>query len=189
MEQTIFDLMDSRSHIAPKRLVIPGPNDQQKQLLLKAAGTAPIHGDRVPWHLYEISENSRFQLGEVFVKNLKKRLEDVSSEQCDEAFSKALRGPYLLLMVAKHSIADVDIPKNENIISASCAVQNILLMAHSMGFGAGLSSGKALYGAELKKLLRLDDDDEPLVFITIGTVKSHRAERVRASVASYSSTI
>lgn len=189
MEQAIFDLMDSRCHVAPKRLVTPGPNDQQKHLLLRAAGTAPIHGGGVPWHIYEISENSRLQLGEVFVKNLKRRSEDVTSEQCDEAFSKALRGPYLLLMVAKHGAADVDIPRNENIISASCAVQNILLMAHSMGFGAGLSSGKALYGTELKQLLKLSNDDEPLVFITIGTVKSHRAEHMRVSVTAYSSII
>lgn len=186
---TLFELMNSRAHVSPKRLGPPGPNSEQRELILSAAGTAPIHGVGIPWHIYEISEKYRHLLGNIFVENLKTRDPNASSEQINDAYSKALRGPYLLLVVARHGEADFNIPWAENIISAGCAIQNILLAAHAMDLGAGISTGKALYGPEIKSLFRLNEDDEPLVFITIGSVIKHRDRRERPIYKKYSSSI
>jgi nitroreductase len=73
-------------------------------------------------------------------------------------------------------------------ISAGCAIQNILLTAHSLGFGAGLSSGKALYSNELKNLFNLKAQEEPLCFISIGTVTNHKTGRIRPTHSSYTTT-
>lgn len=189
IERAIFDLMDSRNHVAPKRLGIPGPKPDQKKLLLESAGTAPIHGVKVPWHIYEISDHARDLLGEVFVKNLKNRDPNATPEQLEESFSKARRGPYLLLVVAKYGLLDPDSNRSEAVISAGCAIQNILLQANVMGYGAGLSSGKALKGPEIKQLFNLSCDEEPLVFITIGSVIEQRDKRIRTSYLEYSSIL
>ncbi|WP_353203061.1 nitroreductase [Polynucleobacter sp.] len=183
----VSELMNTRHHISPKRLGSPGPTEEQKKIILEAAGTAPDHGLVTPWHFYEISDAGRVLLGRVFSHNLKERDPGATPEQLDEAHGKALRGPYLLLAVTKYGTGDNKIPRNEKLISAGCAIQNIILTAHAMGFGAGLSSGHALYSPEMKKLFKLEADDEPLVFITIGTVIKHKDGRVRPAYTEYSS--
>jgi nitroreductase len=183
----VSELMRTRHHISPKRLVDPGPTEEQKKIILEAAGTAPDHGLVTPWHFYEVSDSGRALLGRVFSHNLKERDPGATPEQLDEAHSKALRGPYLLMVVAKYGTGDNNIPRNEKLISAGCAIQNVILTAHAMGYGAGLSSGHALYSPEMKKLFKLQGDDEPLVFITIGTVIKHKDGRVRPAYTEYSS--
>jgi nitroreductase len=66
----------------------------------------------------------------------------------------------------------------EKMISLGCAVQNILLMAHALGFGAGLSSGKAMQSERLKQLFKLSTNTIPICFITIGTVSKNKSGNV-----------
>jgi nitroreductase len=80
-----------------------------------------------------------------------------------------------------------NIPEQEKIISAGCAIQNILLMANALGFGSGLSSGKALYSQKMRDLFLLKNKEEPLCFITIGTISTHKANQERPNASFFSS--
>jgi nitroreductase len=60
-------------------------------------------------------------------------------------------------------------------ISLGCAIQNILLSAHALGFGSGLSSGKAIASQRLRQLFKLPPDEFPICFITIGTVSKNKS--------------
>jgi nitroreductase len=77
----------------------------------------------------------------------------------------------------------------ERIISAGCAIQNMLLTAHAMGFGAGLSSGRALYSQQIKVLFGLSAHEQPLCFMTVGTVLRRKPPRPRPVMADYTSTL
>jgi nitroreductase len=77
----------------------------------------------------------------------------------------------------------------ERIISAGCAIQNMLLTVHAMGFGAGLSSGRALYSPRMKLLFALGAHEQPLCFMTVGTVLKRKYPRLRPVVADYTSTL
>jgi nitroreductase len=66
------------------------------------------------------------------------------------------------------------ITPHEKMISLGCAIQNILLMAHALGFGAGLSSGKAIQSERLRELFKLSTNTMPTCFITIGTVSKNK---------------
>lgn len=181
-------LIHSRQHVSPKRLVAPGPNLAQKLEILSAAGAAPDHGKITPWHFYEVSPNSRCLLGQLFADALIERDPTASPIQIDEAKQKAFRGPLLLLATAKLNNALDNIPKQEKLISAGCAIQNVLLIANALGFGSGLSSGKALYSQKMRELFSLKDKEEPLCFITIGTISTHKPNKKRPDVGTYSST-
>lgn len=181
-------LIHSRQHVSPKRLVAPGPNLAQKLEILSAAGAAPDHGKITPWHFYEVSPNSRCLLGQLFADALIERDPSASTIQIDEAKQKAFRGPLLLLATAKLDNALDNIPEQEKLISAGCAIQNILLMANALGFGSGLSSGKALYSQKMRELFLLKDKEEPLCFITIGAISVHKPNKKRPDVSTYSST-
>ena len=83
-------------------------------------------------------------------------------------------------------IPSVDL--DERLVSAGCAIQNMLLMATALGFGSALTSGKALKSAPLRTLFGLRDGESALCFISVGTVESTRPARPRPTVADYLST-
>ncbi len=168
-------LIHGRVHVSPKRLIEPGPSSEQKKQILQSAKAAPDHGRNTPWHFYEVSESSRHLLGSVFKECLLERDPQASPLQLQEAQEKALRGPLLLLAVAKLASTADGVSEQEKMVSLGCAIQNILLMAHSLGFGSGLSSGKAITNKRLKQLFALSADDAPVCFITIGTVSKNKS--------------
>jgi nitroreductase len=180
-------LIHSRQHVSPKRLIAPGPNSSQKLEILNAAGAAPDHGKITPWHFYEVSPESRDLLGDLFSDALVTRDPSATLTQMDEAKQKAFRGPLLLLATANLNNALDNIPEQEKLISAGCAIQNILLMANALGFGSGLSSGKALYNQKMRDLFLLKDKEVPLCFITIGTISAQKPNKQRPDVSTYSS--
>jgi len=180
-------LIHSRQHVSPKRLIAPGPNPSQKLEILNAAGAAPDHGKITPWHFYEVSQESRNLLGNLFADALIARDHSATPTQIDEAKQKAFRGPLLLLVTARLNNELDNIPEQEKLISAGCAIQNVLLMANALGFGSGLSSGKALYSQKMRELFLLKDKEQPLCFITIGTISVHKPNKQRPDASFYSS--
>lgn len=181
-------LIHSRQHVSPKRLINPGPSPFQKLEILNAAGAAPDHGKITPWHFYEVSSKSRNLLGGLFADALISRDPSATLTQVDEAKQKAFRGPLLLLATVNLNNELDNIPEQEKIISAGCAIQNVLLMANALGFGSGLSSGKALYSQKMRELFLLKDKEQPLCFITIGTISTHKPNKDRPDASSYTST-
>ena len=187
MDQFAEQLIHGRTHISPKRLGSPGPNASQKETILMAANAAPDHGRMVPWRFIEIQENSRPALGEVFRLCLLDRDKEATSIQQQEALDKASRGPLLLLAIANYKDSSEDIGKQEKLISLGCAIQNILLSAYDFGFGSGLSIGRALQSDRIRALFQLQKDEEPICFITIGTVQKNKPGRIRPGLADYHS--
>ncbi|WP_100378857.1 nitroreductase family protein [Polynucleobacter brandtiae] len=185
MSQFAEQLIHGRTHVSPKRLGSPGPNLAQKEQILLAANAAPDHGRMVPWRFVEIGESSRALLGEVFYQCLLERDTDATSTQLQEARDKAFRGPLLLLAIANYQDSNIQISKQEKLISLGCAIQNILLSANALAFGSGLSSGKALQSHRIRILFELSSEEEPICFITIGTVLKEKLGRARPSLADY----
>jgi nitroreductase len=63
----------------------------------------------------------------------------------------------------------------------------MLLSAYALGFGSGLSSGKALQSIRLRSLFNLADNEEPICFITIGTVTKNKPGRIRPTLSAFHS--
>jgi nitroreductase len=183
------ELMQARQTVLPKRLVGPGPDAEQQHHILAAAGSAPDHGQLLPWRFVEVPQDQRTALAEVFAQALLERDASATGEQVDQAREKAHRSPWLLLVVVDGWRGDADVDLNERILSAGCAVQNVLLMATVQGFGSALTSGKALKAACLRRLFGLQDGEHALCFLSIGTVLAARSARRRPAVTDYLSTL
>ncbi|MBE0623029.1 MAG: nitroreductase [Burkholderiales bacterium] len=182
-------LIHTRQHASPKRLGEPGPDRAQIDTILGAAGAAPDHRRLTPWRLIIIPKERRHLLGEAFAEALAERDPEATEVQKQEAREKALRGPFLALAVARLDPDLGDIHPRERMISAGCAIQNMLLVAHAMGFGAGLSSGRALYSRQLRQLFRLAEHEQPLCFICVGTVTNSKPAKPRPALSDYTSTL
>jgi nitroreductase len=182
-------LIHTRQHTSPKRLGEPGPDPGQVEKILSAAGAAPDHGRLTPWRLIIIPPDGRHLLGDAFAEALAERDADATEVQKEKARVKASRGPFLVLVVARLDPELGPAHPQERIISAGCAIQNMLLTAHAMGFGAGLSSGRALYSQQMKLLFRLSPHEQPFCFMTLGTVLGRKPPRPRPVMADYTSTL
>lgn len=182
-------LIHTRQTILPKRLSEPGPDAAQLQAILGAAASAPDHHELLPWRFVLVPAGARDRLAEVFATALLERDASATPQQVAQAREKAYRSPLLLLAVVRLRDDDAEIEPHERIVSAGCAVQNMLLMAHAQGFGGALTSGKALQSAPLRTLFGLQPDEQALCFVNIGTVVKARPVRLRPQAAQYVSTL
>ena len=164
-------LIHTRQNISPKRLAAPGPSPAQLEQLLAAAAAAPDHGQLHPWRFVIIPQDKRALLAEVFAQALSERDPDATPEQIASAREKAQRAPLLILAVAQLGPAEPDIPAPERMVSLGCAIQNMLLTAHAMGFGSGLTSGQAMSSAAHAHAVCADRGR------TAGMLRQHRHRR------------
>ena len=182
-------LIHARQTVSPRRLVDPGPSEQQFKRLLLAAAAAPDHGLLVPWRFVVVPLHKREALGEVFALALIDRDPGATLVQIEDARSKAQRAPLLMLAVARLGIEEPNTPSLERMISMGCAVQNILLSAQAMGFGSGLTSGRAMGSQRMRKLFALVDGEEAVCFVNIGTVGKEKQRRLRPLPERFVSTL
>jgi nitroreductase len=178
-------LMQSRQTILPKRLMEPGPDATQLAQILAAAACAPDHGQLLPWRFVRVPMEARALLAEAFAVALLERDAAALPSQLEQAREKAFRSPCLMLLVVDGARGDPDVDLTERLLSAGCAVQNILLMATALGFASALTSGKALKSDGLRRLFALSDADHALCFVSLGTAMGSRPGRIRPRVADF----
>jgi nitroreductase len=200
-------LIHSRQNVSPRRLDEPGPSPQQLQDILGAAASAPDHGRLMPWRFVIVPMAQRERLAEVFGLALVDRDPGATPAQIENAREKAHRAPFLLLAIARLTdpnkpvemaptlgprhpeSSEAEVGDAERLVSLGCAVQNIILAAHSAGFGTGLTSGQALASPRLRSLFALQPNEQPVCCINIGSVTKHKPVRLRPAVADYVSEL
>ena len=153
--EKIQELILTRCHTSPRRLVSPGPTSEQTDALFTLAASAPDHGLLVPWRFMIIPTELRHQLAEAFAIALVQRDSAATEEQMNDAREKAYRSPFLAIAIARHEQCKPDIPIPERMISMGAAIQNMLIGANAIGLGSALSSGRAMNSQPLRQLLGL----------------------------------
>ncbi len=186
--QVVGELIQARQTILPRRLVAPGPDQEQFHAMLEAASAAPDHGQLLPWRFVLVPEAQRAALAEVFAQALTERDALATDEQREQAREKAFRAPRLLLLVVDAACGDSEVDLSERLLSAGAAVQNVMLVATALGFGSALTSGKALKSDTLRRALALREPEQAVCFLSIGTVASRQPVPPRPAVADYLST-
>lgn len=183
-------LIHGRRTVLPKRLAAPGPDAQQLQRILGAAAAAPDHHDLVPWRFVIVPDAARPALADAFATALRERDGQATQQQLEDARAKAFRSPLLMLAVARVSGGgDEEITAAERLVSAGCAIQNMLLMATALGFGSSLTSGKALASPALRTLFGLAAEEQALCFVNVGTIAGPKRARTRPALERYVSEL
>ena len=183
-------LIGSRQNVSPKRLVEPGPTSAQREALLSLAAAAPDHGLLTPWRFIVVPTAQRHHLAEAFALALIDRDPGATLEQIESAREKAHRAPLLMVAVACLDEREPNTPTLERMVSMGAAIQNILLGAHAMGFGAGLTSGQAMASPRLRDVCRLRPGESAVCCLNIGTVDKRKpATRVRPQPEMFTSEL
>ncbi|HMO45714.1 MAG TPA: nitroreductase [Rubrivivax sp.] len=168
-------MITSRQNVSPKRLIAPGPSAEQLDELLALAAAAPDHGLLQPWRFIVVPIEQRHRLAEVFALALIDRDPGATLEQIEAAREKAHRAPLLLVAIACLGKREPDIPPLERMVSMGAAIQNLLLGAYALGYGAGLTSGQAMASPRMYSLCGLSAGEAPVCCVNIGTVAKRKA--------------
>lgn len=174
-------VLAARRHVSLRRLAAPGPDATALQRIFQAAAQAPDHGVLLPWRFILVPEDRRQDLAAVFVEVLLERDPVAGKEACDAAAGKAFHAPCLVAAVLVDE-AGTGIPVAEKLVSLGCAIQNMLIVAQSLGFGSGLASGTAMNAAAMRRLLGMAPHEQAVCFIGFGTGSAARAPRERPAL-------
>jgi nitroreductase len=186
---TALTLIHTRQSTTSRFLGEPGPDRAQVETILDAAGAAPDHRRLTPWRLVIVPSEKRHLLAEAFADALSERDPQATEAQRKEASEKAYRGPLLVAAIARLDPALGSVPAQERLLSAGCALQNMLLTAHAMGFGSGLLTGKSIYSKRLRQFFQLDDTEQLLCFMALGAVLRAKPVTSRPSMNDYTTTL
>lgn len=163
-------LLARKSH---NRLTFPPPNDQQLDIMFKAALRAPDHASLRPWRYRVYSGHALDRLAEHFVSATLHTTPDLSIEKSEKIRQKPKRAP----MVVVASVCVVEhpkVPEIEQHLSAGASVQNLLMAAHFQGIGAIWRTGSLAFNSHLMKLLEFSENESIVGFIYLGTEEGEK---------------
>jgi len=154
----------------------PAPDEQQLAAMVQAACRAPDHAWLRPWRFLTIEGDSRKSLGAIFANAATKRAAQQQQSapttvQLEKLALKPLRAPLIITVIAQLR-QHPKVPAVEQLISAGCAAQGVLLAAHALGFGAIWRTGSNSYCSHVKAALGLSEQEEIVGFLYIGTPSS-----------------
>jgi nitroreductase len=165
----VLALIDSRHSVAPRQLLAPGPSAAQLLQMVDAAACAPDHRALRPWRLIRIGDHQRDALADLIEACSRDRQPPPNAAELDKSRAKAYRAPTLLLAVLKTMPCEPEVPLTERAVTLGAALMSLLLAAHGLGFGAMLSSGRAVRTARFAQAMGLADDEKAVCFVSIGS--------------------
>lgn len=172
-----------RRSVSPKRLHAPGPGRAEIELMVAAAAAAPDHCGLRPWRFLRIADDARGALADLFADAKRRRAPQAHPSELDRERERALRAPAMLAVVARLEQGHPRVPVHEQYVSAGAAIQNVLLAAAALGYGAMIVSGAKTRDTGLRRALRLDEAETLIGFICIGTPAGPAKVRARPEVS------
>lgn len=162
-------------------LQAPAPTEAQLEVMMKAASRAPDHGSLRPYRFLKIEGEGLTELGELFLNASRADNADLPEAQVNKLRNMPLRAPMILVAIAVTQ-EHPKVPKGEQIITAGCAAQAVIQAACAQGVGAMWRSGDLAFNPRVAEGLGLDDNEEIIGFVYLGTtVKEKPVPEVDAS--------
>ena len=146
------------------------------QNLLYAASWAPNHKLTEPWRFWVIESKNEFI--EVMAQGFKKLGNHKKAQKIQDTFYQIP-----LFMAIAYQKEDDSILSQENLITTSCAIQNLLLAAQEQGIYAHWSSGEILN--VLSAFLQVPDNQELIALLHMGYANPNTSKMKRTSVKKF----
>ena len=175
----------SRVSVPPRLLGDPAPSGADFDEIMAAAMSAPDHGALTPWRFITIEGEARAKLGEVFVDALKKRDPDADGAAIEKERNRPMRSPMIVVAVAKIDETVANVPPIEQAVATGIAAYAIIVAAQAKGFGGILLTGKNAQDSNVKAELGLDETDEIVSFVYLGTPIKQVSEKRRPEASQF----
>lgn len=154
-------------------LIEPAPSKDQLNVMFTAALRAPDHAGLQPWRFLVIEGDARNDLGELFVKAIRAKGNDLADDKAAKLQKKPMRAPMIVVAIAKIQ-QHLKVPEVEQIITAGCATHSLILAAYAQGLGAMWRTGEMAFDPVVKAGLGLQAHEQVIGFLYVGTAKRMR---------------
>ena len=170
-----FEAILGRVTTPPAKMGEPGPDDAALRRMVEAAAAAPDHGKLEPFRFIAVRGAARERLGGLLADAARLELHDPSEAEVRKQAEAPTRAPLLLIAVARLRPDHPKVPVVEQQHAAACAVQNLLLAAHALGFAAKWATGFPAASPAVKQGLGLAAHEEIAAFLYLGTAKARQS--------------
>jgi len=155
------------------------PDDAQLAELLETATTVPDHGGLEPWRFVVVRGPGRDRFGDALVAGLVgERGPELPDPVVAKMRGKAFAAPCQVVLVASPQVG-TNVPRWEQVASASCTGYALVLAATALGLGAIWKSAPVLHTAPVRELFGTGPDEELLGWVNLGTPAGPRRDRAR----------
>lgn len=165
----ILEALHTRNSVG--KLTEPAPQGEALENILNAAVRANDHQRLRPWQFLLVEGDARAKLGQIFVDVALQRDPTLAAEKQTDIAAKTQRAPLIIVAVAKIQ-EHPKVPAIEQVMSAAGAAQLIMLAAHALGFAGVWRTGDMAYDIGVRQRLGLDDDDQIVGFLYLGTAQA-----------------
>lgn len=148
------------------KLTEPGPSIEQLNIIKQAALRVPDHGCIAPWQFIVVEGQAREKLGSIYHESA------VAEQQEDKVINRAkelpLRAPMIIIAIAKYQ-QHPKVPRIEQVQSTGCSVLAMQQAAFAQGLGGVWRTGYFAQSNAVKLALNLNELDEIVGYLYIGT--------------------
>ena len=152
---------------SPRELTTPFPSKDEMHEIYEAALRAPDHAWLRPSSFIEVKDDGLSKLSNIFEQYA------ISNPDIPETIAKKYRdAPYrapMIIILVNTFKEHPKVPAIEQKLSTAAAAQNIMLALNAMGYGAIWRTGKLAFNPFVAKALGLNESQEILGFLYIGT--------------------
>lgn len=160
------------------RLTEPAPQGDVLQNIMQSALQAPDHACLRPWKFVVCTGEGLTKLGQLFDVAAK---QDNMSEQAQQKAPKLpMRAPMVVVAIAKYQEHE-KVPWVEQVASASCSVHAMQMAAVAQGYAGIWRTGKFAQSSIVKQGFGLNDKDEIVGFLYLGSAVTKARPRATKS--------
>jgi nitroreductase len=141
------EIIRNRKSVYPRFFTDQPVSDSDIWQLLEAANWAPTHRMTEPWRFIVLQGEKKDALGDVLASAYKEQVgaSGFSERKFQSKKQKAVQSSAVLAIILQRD-PEERLPEWEELAASSAAVQNLWIMASSLGLGGYWSSPKAITG-------------------------------------------
>jgi nitroreductase len=182
----VVDAIKSRRSVKKMRPDAPPPTKEQIELILDTATWAPNHHLTEPWRFIVIMGDERAKLGEAMSEALASSSSSTTVKPNPERLlverNKPLGAPVILALISSPKTGP-NVVAQEEVVAAGAVLQNLLLVAHSLGLSTMVRSGIHLYSDPVRRYLGMTPQEDVVGLVYLGHAAEIPAPGRRADLA------
>lgn len=175
-----LDLLLNRA--SQPRLVAPAPDGETLDNIMQAALQVPDHACLRPWKFIVCTGDGLTKLGQLF--DVAAKQENMSEQAQQKAPQLPMRAPMVIVAIAKYQEHE-KVPWVEQVASASCSVHAMQMTAVAQGYAGIWRTGKFAQSPMVKQGFDLNDKDEIVGFLYLGSAVTKTRARATKSTEQF----
>lgn len=190
MKDTIIDAIRNRKSIYPIQFEKGAKiDDALIEEILEHAVWAPTHKLTQPWRFIVFRNDGVRRFFEKQIEIVRQISSDgtVPDVKIRKYTDKIEQVSHIIALIAEHDSGN-SVPELEEVVAASCVLQNIYLLLNEYGIGGYLSTGAICYTPQMFEFLQLKPGERVLGFFQLGIPKMELKDHPRRRIAAKEKT-